>query len=443
MMIRAKPEVKYKLIQEMTSRDNNLLNITWLCEIAGVSRSGYYRWLSAEPVRFAQELADREAFEQILDAYNHRGYAKGVRGIHMTLLHHSPPILMNLKKIRRLMRKYRLECPIRKVNPYKKMLREMHSDRVEDNIVNREFTEHGPRKILLTDITYIRRGSGGFTYLSTIIDAFTMEVLAFKLSDSLKVDFVLATVESLIHDHGIALTAETLVHSDQGTHYTSYAFSNILKDLNLRQSMSRKANCWDNAPQESFFGHMKDEITITGSMTHDDICNVVEQWIHYYNHERYQWDLAKLSPREFYLYYTTGVYPLKHIVPEPPAFAALIAGEQHGRPKKSSDDHLDKQSETDTSLGALPPSPPEFIALISRRAGALRREQQEKRRTNAPPSRKPDAPLGSLSSVALSCCISKATTLYNPFDGNVNSVTLLRHRLSTLRGAVQRLAALC
>lgn len=79
------------------------------------------------------------------------------------------------------------------------------SDRVEDNIVNREFTEHGPRKILLTDITYIRRGSGGFTYLSTIIDAFTMEVLAFKLSDSLKVDFVLATVESLIHDHGIAL----------------------------------------------------------------------------------------------------------------------------------------------------------------------------------------------------------------------------------------------
>lgn len=63
MMIRAKPEVKYKLIQEMTSRDNNLLNITWLCEIAGVSRSGYYRWLSAEPVRFAQELADREAFE--------------------------------------------------------------------------------------------------------------------------------------------------------------------------------------------------------------------------------------------------------------------------------------------------------------------------------------------------------------------------------------------
>ena len=183
---------------------------------------------------------------------------------------------------------------------------------------------------------------------------------------------------------------------------------------------------------------MKEEITITGSMTHDDICNVVEQWIHYYNHERYQWDLAKLSPREFYLYYTTGVYPLKHIVPEPPAFAALIAGEQHGRPKKSSDDHLDKQSETDTSLGGSAPRPPEFIALISRRAGALRREQQEKRRTNAPPSRKPDAPLGSLSSVALSCCISKATTLYNPFDGNVNSVTLLRHRLSTLRGAVHR-----
>ena len=202
-MIHAKPEVKYELIHEMISCDNNLLNISWLCEVAGVSRSGYYRWVAAEPHRIQKEINDRTDFNVILEAYNHRGYAKGVRGIYMTLLHHEPPIVMNLKKIRRLMRKYNLECPIRKANPYRKILREMYGDRIEENLVNREFTEHGPRKILLTDITYIRRGGeSGFTYLSTIIDAFTMEVLSFALSDSLKVDFVLETVESLIQNHG-------------------------------------------------------------------------------------------------------------------------------------------------------------------------------------------------------------------------------------------------
>ena len=336
-MIHAKPEVKYELIHEMISCDNNLLNISWLCEVAGVSRSGYYRWVAAEPHRIQKEINDRTDFNVILEAYNHRGYAKGVRGIYMTLLHHEPPIVMNLKKIRRLMRKYNLECPIRKANPYRKILREMYGDRIEENLVNREFTEHGPRKILLTDITYIRRGGeSGFTYLSTIIDAFTMEVLSFALSDSLKVDFVLETVESLIQNHGVSQNAETLVHSDQGVHYTCYAFSRVLNDYQLRQSMSRKANCWDNAPQESFFGHMKDEINIVGSMTHEDICREVEQWIDYYNNERYQWNLAKLSPCEFYYYFTTGIYPLKDVVAEPDFFRDLVAGRTPNRPKHPS-----------------------------------------------------------------------------------------------------------
>lgn len=103
---------------------------------------------------------------------------------------------------------------------------------------------------------------------------------------------------------------DTLIYSDQGSHYTSYAFSDILKNNNLRQSMSRKANCWDNAPQESFFGHMKDEIDIHNCFTHEEICEIVEDWIDYYNNERYQWDLAKLSPSAFYKYTITGKYPI-------------------------------------------------------------------------------------------------------------------------------------
>ena len=314
-MIKAKPETKFRLIQEMTSRDNNLLNIEWLCEIAGVSRSGYYRWVKAKPVRDARDELDAADFALILKAYRYRGYDKGARGIHMRLLREKPTVIMNVKKIRRLMNKFELHCPVRQANPYRRMLKALKTNKTAENLVNREFRKHGPRQILLTDITYIRRKDSAFTYLSTIIDAYTRQVLAWALSDSLEVDFVLETVKMLIEKHGISLNAETLIHSDQGSHYTSYAFIDIVRDNELRRSMSHKANCWDNAPQESFFGHMKDGIDISGCLTHEDVCAVVNDWIDYYNNERYQWDLAKLSPNEYYEYITTGVYPLPF---EPP-----------------------------------------------------------------------------------------------------------------------------
>ena len=78
--------------------------------------------------------------------------------------------------------------------------------------------------------------------------------------------------------------------------------------------MSRKANCWDNAPQESFFGHMKDEIDLNGCRTFRDVKKVIDDYMDYYNNERYQWQLAKLSPNEYYEYVTTGVYPLKNVL---------------------------------------------------------------------------------------------------------------------------------
>ena len=85
MLIKARPDVKYSLIKEMMLRDNNMLKITWLCDIAGVSRSGYYRWCSSEESRKHKEDQDINDFESILNAYNYRGYAKGARGIYMRL----------------------------------------------------------------------------------------------------------------------------------------------------------------------------------------------------------------------------------------------------------------------------------------------------------------------------------------------------------------------
>ena len=169
---------------------------------------------------------------------------------------------MNLKKIRRLMVKYNLRCPIRKPNPYRQMVRALRTNKVAPNLLNREFKEHGPRKVLLTDITYIPLNDK-YCYLSTILDSYTMQVLGYCLSDSLAIDFVLETVNMVLAKHGNEISSETIIHSDQGSHYTSYKFMQLVHDANLRQSMSRRGNCWDNAPQESFYGHMKDEIHIS------------------------------------------------------------------------------------------------------------------------------------------------------------------------------------
>lgn len=219
-------------------------------------------------------------------------------------------IRMNHKKIRRLMHKYELFCPIRKANPYRRMAKAMRTNVVADNSVKREFKQHGPRKILLTDITYIKL-KDGFCYLSVIIDAYTMQVLAYVLSESLEVDFVLETVEMLIEDHGISLDADAYIHSDQGCHYTSIKFRELISDVGLRQSMSRRGNCWDNAPQESFFGHMKDDLRdrYRSWNTFDDVRAAIDDWMDYYNNDRYQLGLMKLSPNEFYELITTGIYP--------------------------------------------------------------------------------------------------------------------------------------
>ena len=309
MGIQAAPKVKFALIREATLQDNNLLKISKMCEIAGVSRSGYYNWCASEGTRKAREDADKKDFDLILEAYKFRGYDKGARGIHMRLLHH-PGIIMNVKKIRRLMRKYGLFCPIRQANPYRRIAREMQTSTIAANVVNREF-KRGPRKVLLTDITYLFFKNGK-CYLSTILDAFTHEVLAYRVNLSFKVDFVLETADQLIAEHGSTLDNETIVHSDQGCHYTSYAFIQKLKDAEFVQSMSRRGNCWDNSPQESFFGHMKDEIAdlIAVCTTFDEVVARVDDWMDYYNNDRGQWDLLKLAPKEYYEYLRTGIYPL-------------------------------------------------------------------------------------------------------------------------------------
>ena len=126
---------KFEIIHETINKSNNKLSVSMLCEIAGVSRSGYYNWVNSEKIRLQKEMQDRADFEVILAAYTHRGYDKGAQGIYMRLLHMEPPVVMNVKKIRRLMKKYGLICDIRKANPYRRMAKAIRTNNVADNLV--------------------------------------------------------------------------------------------------------------------------------------------------------------------------------------------------------------------------------------------------------------------------------------------------------------------
>ena len=221
MGIQAPAEVKFALIYEAIQQDDNILSISYMCQIAGVSRSGFYAWMGAASARQKRETRDQADFEIILEAYRFRGYQKGARSIYMRLLHQG--IIMNIKKIRRLMKKYGLVCQIRKANPYRRMAKALATSNVAPNIVNRDFRRE-PRKILLTDITYLFFAEEK-CYLSTILDAFTHEVLAYQASLSLKVEFVLETVEQLREKHGSTLDNTTIVHSDYAEEKTMPKFS--------------------------------------------------------------------------------------------------------------------------------------------------------------------------------------------------------------------------
>ena len=320
MGIEAPAEVKYALIKAAVS-ENCLLNISALCKMAGVSRSGYYHWIKQEPYRQKCEEKDQKDFELILEAYNNRGYKKGALSIYMRLLRNKPPVIMNVKKIRRIMKKYGLKCPFRKPNPYKQMAKAIEESSVAPNLVNREFRKYGPRIILLTDITYLFFKDKK-CYLSVIKDAYTKEILAYVVSITMVDDIVKDTIEQLVEKHGSTLTKDTICHSDQGPQYKSKKIADLLKDKELQRSMSRKANCWDNAPQESFFGHMKDEIDLKHCRTFEEVVAVIDDYMDYYNNERYQWELAKRAPAEYYQYCVTGEYPLSGICSPPSRGAA-------------------------------------------------------------------------------------------------------------------------
>lgn len=208
-------------------------------------------------------------------------------------------VIMNHKKIRRLMRKYNLVAKIRRANPYRKIAKATQEHATCPNLLERQFDQGEPDKVFLTDITYLNYGNGQTAYLSAVKDGSTRQVSAHCLSKSLDVSLSIRTFERLLERLDGNIHPEAIIHSDQGIHYTHPTFRQKVSKSGIRQSMSRKGNCWDNASMESFFGHMKDELDLSDCTTLEDLQNRVKAYIDYYNSERYQWTLKKMTPDQF------------------------------------------------------------------------------------------------------------------------------------------------
>lgn len=292
------PSRIYLLIYETVEQNQLKRMTTYFCDLLDVSRSGYYSYLKARSSRQAREQRDVEAKEIILKAFERRGYKKGSRSIKM-ILENDFHLIFSRKKIQRIMKKYGIVCPHRKPNPYKKMAKATKEHQVVSNQLNREFKQGVPGKVLLTDITYLPYNGNCMAYLSTVKDASTNEILAYHVSDRITLDIATQTIHKLVNNKKVTLHKDAFIHSDQGSHYTSPRYQKLLKQYGLGQSMSRRGNCWDNAPQESFFGHLKDEVDYQSSKTLQELKTKINHYMVYYNNYRYQWNLKKMTPIQY------------------------------------------------------------------------------------------------------------------------------------------------
>ena len=271
--------------------------VSYLCEFTGVSRSGYYAWIKSETKRQIRDDNDEKDMEIIRWIFTQNHEKVGALQIKM-ILENDFGVTMNHKKIRRLMKKFGLVAKIRQAKPYKQMLKATQEHRTCPNHLQREFKQQEPGLVFLTDITYTYYGNGQKAYLSCVKDSTTNEIVTHHLSTTLEMDLVYQTLEKLEEAVG-CFHPEAMIHSDQGVHYTHPQFQSRVKEAGLRQSMSRKGNCWDNAPMESFFGHFKDMVDHKSCKSFAQLKEEVSHYITKYNNERYQWKLNKMTPVQY------------------------------------------------------------------------------------------------------------------------------------------------
>lgn len=279
--------MKYQIIS--TIKD---FPIRTLCKIAKVSKSGYYKWW-----KNADRIKDQPDALLIAEIFFKHKKKAGFRTIKMKLLQEYG-LVMNHKKIIRIMKKYDMQTKIRKANPYKAAAKIRQENMVCENVLNRQFKQKNPYEACSIDITYLKY-SGSTAFLSTLLDVKTTEVLAYSLSTTLRMDFIFETVLAGIENTPAKYRKTPIYHSDRGIHFTNNDYRYLLKENGIIQSMSAVGTPLDNAPIESFFGHLKDEIDYKECKTFEELGEKVDEYMYYYNNERKQWSKKKMTPIEY------------------------------------------------------------------------------------------------------------------------------------------------
>ncbi len=251
-----------------------------MCEFFGVSRAAYYAWEG----KLEEADPDQERMEKIQAAYeaSHKSY--GYRRITIQL-RRTQGIIINHKAVLRLMGKLGIRSQARKPKMYKK-LEQIGTYHRYPNVLNRDFVATKPNQKWVTDVTYIRTLQG-WGYLSTIKDLYDGFIVAHVFDQTNSIALVTQTLKRAKQKEKV--TDGLVLHSDQGTQYTSQAYHVLVGEYNITPSMSRRGNCWDNAPMENFFGHLKEEyLRQFKQTTFKDTEQLIDEYISFYNYERIQ-----------------------------------------------------------------------------------------------------------------------------------------------------------
>lgn len=265
-----------------------------LCCALGVSRSGYYAWLGRkEPRRRAR---DRHLGLEVEAIYCGTHQAYGSPRIHREL--QARGVLVGKKRVERLLRERGLSA--RRPKRFRRTTDSNHSQPIAPNLVARNFRAEAPNQVWVGDITYLWTAQG-WLYLAVLLDLFSRRIVGWSVSPSLELSVALAPLDQAIEARRPA--PGLIVHHDRGVQYAGGAYRERLQRRGFRASMSRKGDCWDNAPAESFFATLKKELAHkarweTMAQAHDQVADYIEN---FYNRRRRHSTLGYLSPVEFEL----------------------------------------------------------------------------------------------------------------------------------------------
>ncbi len=272
-----------KVFIELVSSMKGKITVTELCRLFQIPRSTYYRWLKDKNIG---ELTELELDIQRLCLENK--YRYGYRKI-TALLNREKKVSKNT--VQRIMQKYNWNCKV-KVKKRKKMGQPF---KVVENKLNRHFTSNKRFQKLVTDITYLPFGRKQL-YLSSIMDLYNGEIIAYNIGEKQDINFVLETLEQLPE------VTDCLLHSDQGSVYTSYRYQKEVQRKSITMSMSRKGTPSDNACIESFHSSLKSETFYLDRLNNEPTSIVIQtviDYINYYNKIRIQQKLDYKSPIEY------------------------------------------------------------------------------------------------------------------------------------------------